>query len=306
MKRFSLICLFCVLVSILCGCANNSVKSKNTSTNATLTTPTATPTHSATASPTTIPIPDALSLLSEYYTSHQDSEDYSIKYKPKLSYGTLYEMALVFDEAPQSNGTAFVRVKKNSKTVEIDFSSSSFMGAEICSPKLIRSVVQSTAEALVGSASDNRDVISDVLVSYNESEYTSPVFANNYAFVFSPSTVYKTQFYAIDLDEYASSINKQDYKVDSYKSVSAQINEGTEYSITGMVLNVENGAYRNSYGTYKCIMITIEGNDGNNYRIAQFLERVPFKCTIGQMYTFFGTSMFDTKGDLLIYLLYVE
>lgn len=304
-KKLALVCALCLGAASLTACSSGN----NRITNAAVTVrPTVLRTARPSARPTEVPdqVPETLVALNEYYSAHQSEKEYTVKSPPEQHIGKSFQMALVYDEVPNANGVAYVLVEEGSKSVEIDFSESSFMGRKLCAPPLIKSVVQSAVLALCAdnNISDAQSVAEAVLLSYDESKYTDAVFAGDYAFVFAPSSTYKTTFHAINVGEYKASIDVSSYSEASYESFAAQINASSPFSITATVEESTNGSYRNSFASYNCIMITARDAGGNSYRIACFPERVPVKIDIGKTYKFYGTSMFDTNGNPILYLHY--
>lgn len=275
--------------------------------------PTSTPTNEPTATPeptsTPEPVPPILAMLNEYYSSHEREELYHIKAKPAASYSDgEYEMKLVCDEVPDSNGTAIIKAKSNQESFEIDFSYSNFLGVEVCSPELIKAVSVSTIKALGEyQGIDNIDsLVSDTVASYDDEKYTTVVSMGDFAVVFKPKDTYATVLSVIKMDEFAKSITVSDYEDAAYSDLSAKLNQGSKYHIKGIVKTYESGQYTNDYYTYKCKLAMVELETAETLTIAQFPEKVPINFEEGNQYDFYGTTMFDRAGNLLFYLHYAE
>lgn len=277
--------------------------------------PTQQPTATATVKPTVVPtatpepFPEILSILNDYYSSHQAVDEYQIRESPTKSYGDHeYTMSLVADEVPNSNGTAIVRTNVGSGSVKIDFQYSNFFGNDICSPSLIRAVSVATVKAIAAAQNlDNSDeLVKAVIASYDESKYTSIVYVGDYAFSFKPKNIYATTLTAINCNEFKESFSSSKYETASYEDMSIQLNSGSEYKFEGTVKAYGNGQYRNSFASYKCLMLEVEMDDGKIVKIVQFPENVPISFTVGQKYFFYGTTMFDVSSNLLFYLHYAE
>lgn len=270
-------------------------------------TPTLKPTTAPTATPK--PIPEIMAYLRDYFAAHEAKDEYQIRKMPELSYrGGPYEMWLVYDEAPNSNGTAIVQASEGSNTVEINFSASNFMGAEICAPALIKSVTTATTRALaeIQGVEDVEPFVKKVIASYDETQYTYIVVVGDYSFIFSPKDVYVATLTAVDHNDFRATFDSSKYVAATYEDLNTKLNASSRYFISGTVSAYESGKYANSFATYKCKIITVQLDSGETISVAHYPNNVPISFEVGMKYTFYGTTMFDKAGSLLFYLHYAE
>ena len=297
-----------LLIFALTGCSTSTPsKPQATSTVRITAVPTIKPTTAPTATPE--PVPDILSTLNDYYAAHEADDEYQIKSAPKKGYVPgEFSMSLVADVVPDSNGTAIVKANSGNSSIEIDFQYSTFFGKDICSPTLIRTVSLATVKAIADAQNlDNADdLASAVIATYDESKYTSIVFVGDYAFSFKPKDVYATILSAVNCKEFSESFSSDPYSVASYDDMTIQLNSGSKYTFIGTVKSYGSGQYRNSFAAYKCLMIEAELEGGQVVNVVQFPENVPIAFEVGKQYAFYGTTMFDTSGNLLFYLHYAE
>lgn len=307
-KKLALLGVVCISASTLAACSSNTTpKATARPTRLITSTPRSTPT----STPTKEPVPPFLSMLYDHYQQNAQTDGYCLFGQPGRDPIGTFEVALGLAEAPQANGKATVNVKRDSTSVEVEFTPSIFFGVEVCAPTLIKSVVKATVTAICNANKiDNANVVAEnVLLSYDDKKYTSIIFAGDYAFVFSPCSPFDsavTRFFAINTKEYKSNLSLGQYEEASYESFTAKINATSRFAIKANVKSVENGGYSNSYSSYKCIIITAEDASGNTIKIADYYEKVPVEIIPGKTYTFYGTSMFDNYNNPLLYLHYAE
>ncbi len=305
MRRAIVMCITLICILSLSACGYTSAPARQAFEPSVTPRPISTPRPI----PTPIPMPDMLSYLEEYFSSYSSSEEYSIKKAASPGYiKGEYRMSLVLDEASEANGTADVLFRDSSDSFEIDFSYSNFMGAKVCAPSLIKSVSSSAIRAICDfeSVPNQEAVVREVISSYDEKSYSSLVVVGRYAVVFAPSDIYASILYFVDVPEYEKSHSVNDYTDCVSSDLSQKLNSGEDYKFSGIVKNVQDGKYKNSFAEYRCRFITVQMMDGNNVQIAQFPERVPVDFVIGETYTFCGSPMFDAVGNALFYLEYVK
>lgn len=307
-KLFMVIAFGVLMSLILSGCSSSQQVQPTQEPTAQ---PTATPTVKPTIVPTATPepIPEILSILNDYYSEHESTDEYQIKDNPRKEYADgAYSMSLVADEVPDSNGTAIVNAKSGSKTIEIDFQYSTFMGTKICSPSLIKAVSVATVKAIANMQKlDNVDeLVKNVIASYDELKYTSIAFVGDYAFVFEPKNVYATVLNVINYKDFLKSFSNNEYENATYDDMIMQLNSGSKYAFNGRVKTYGSGQYKNSFAAYNCLMLEVEMESGQIINVVQFPEKVPISFEVGQNCIFYGTTMFDVSGNLLFYLHYAE
>ncbi len=298
---------FAILLASFTGCSSNKSIYSPAYTSAPTLRATRIPTSAPTARPTDTPapMPNTMKVIYEYLKVHEGKEEYTLSSAPTINYQMNHELELVYDEVPEYNGRARVEVESDSKNVYISFSESDFLGQKLCAPQLIKAVTQGVVSALCEDANvDN--VAEKVLLSYDEDKYTYITYAGDYAFVFAPSSVYKTEFYAVYMPEYQSKCNPEEYSPMTYEQFSAQINESSKCSINATVKSIMFGSYRNSFTTYPCMMMEVEDSDGNSYTVAHHMKNVPMTFVEGETYIFYGTTMFDINNRPMLYLHYAK
>lgn len=272
---------------------------------------TITPTVQPTATPTVTPepIPDTLSMLNDYYLENEAEDEYQIQ-QPPMQEGIagMYTIHLAHDEVPFANGTAVIHAEAGSSSIEIDFIYSDFYGSQLCAPRLIKAVSVATVKAIANAQHlDNADELAKaVIASYDETKYTHIVFVGDYAFSYKPTDTYAAVLNAVNCKEYKASFSDSEYDDATYDDMIIQLNYGSKYSFEATVRSYEDGQYRNTYASYKCLMCEVEMENGQFVNVVQFPEKAPIAFEVGKKYTFYGTTMFDTSGNLLFYLHYAE
>lgn len=303
-SMYSVIMMLTLLCLFLTGCSTSQTAQVTQKPTTYITTaPTIRRTPLATFTPE--PLPSILEVLNDFYNAHEGEDEYQIKTKPQKGYiDGEYTMSLVADEVPDSNGTAIIKTKRGSKSFEIVFQYSNFYGNNVCSPSLIKAVSVATVDAIAQLQNlDNVDELTkSVLASYDESKYTRIVFAGDYAFSYKPKDTYATILTALNITEFNEAFSDKNYATASYDDMTVQLNSGTKYSFAGTVKTYDCGEYSNSFATYKCMIVEVGMDNGKTVRVVQFPEDVPISFEKEKKYTFYGTTMFDTSGELLFYL----
>jgi len=303
--------LFVIILTFLTGCSSNTaVRSSPGNTAKQTYKPTVAPTLIPTVIPTATPnpVPDVLSLLHSYYAENESDYNYLVERTPQPHPVRGYEMTLTYREVPQANGKATVFASHGSSDLEIIFDYSNFMGSKLCAPLLIRDVSAATvcAYAEMQGISNVNPYVEAVINSYDGSQYTSVITVGDYAFVYGVEGTYAAELTVKQISKFCGEFSSDEYVPATYNSLSAKLNAGSEYTFSATVKSIKSGQYRNTFSTYKCIMLDVELDSGETITIVQNPQNVPLSFEVGTKYAFFGTTMFDVSDTLLFYLHYAK
>lgn len=266
----------------------------------------------ATPEPSPEPVPQILSMLNEYYSAHEEEEEYQIKTTASLvdSEDEKYEMDLVLDgDTKEEYGIANIIANTGSDSFSVCFPYANVLYNTPCSSSLIREVSESAVRALCEyqGIKDSESKVKEVIASYDGYDYTSIINIGEYAVMYIPEGIlYCSELRAIKIDEFTGSVDISEYEDGTFDDLNAKLNERTKYHVRGTITNYKSGDYLISLYTQKCMRLTVELEDGGKVTMTQIPEELPISFVIGETYDFYGKTMFTLADTLLFNLQYAE